>query len=184
LLTLGACSRSEPSPAATKELAPATTTSVAPPNAPAVVAPNAPAPAGEPPPSGPLVLARRPQLVHAPAGDDAAVVIRDARSRAVEAGRDLVVYVGATWCEPCQRFHKAVERGELDNDFPNLTLLEFDVDVDRERLASADYVSQLIPLFVVPRPDGRASEKRFEGSVKGDRAVTNIAPRLRAILAK
>jgi hypothetical protein len=42
----------------------------------------------------------------------------------------------------------------------------------------------LIPLFVVPDASGRASDKRFEGSVKGDRAVSNIAPRLRQILSK
>ena len=55
---------------------------------------------------------------------------------------------------------------------------------DRDRLATAGYVSQYIPLFAMPGPDGRASDKKFEGSVKGDGAVANIAPRLRALLRK
>jgi hypothetical protein len=121
---------------------------------------------------------------HAAAGDDVQAIVKAARERAVGSGRDLVVYVGAKWCEPCQRFHAAAERGELDADFPDLTLLEFDLDVDRERLVTAGYVSELIPLFVLPDANGRATNKRFEGSVKGDRAVSNIAPRLRQILAK
>lgn len=95
----------------------------------------------------------------------------------------LLVYVGATWCEPCQYFHRAAEAHALDTAFPDLTLLEFDLDDDRDRLESAGYKSQLIPLFVMPSADGRASENRFEGSVKGNAAVSNIAPRLRSLLA-
>jgi hypothetical protein len=92
--------------------------------------------------------------------------------------------VGAKWCEPCQNFHKAAAKGDLDGEFPDLTLLEFDLDEDRDRLATAGYVSQFIPLFAMPGPDGRASDKKFEGSVKGDGAVANIAPRLRSLLRK
>ena len=63
-------------------------------------------------------------------------------------------------------------------------ILDFDIDQDRERLMSAGYESKLLPFFVMPDANGRATEKRFEGSVKGDRAVSNIAPRLRMILTK
>jgi thiol-disulfide isomerase/thioredoxin len=142
------------------------------------------APSSAPVSATPLVLARGVRIVKAGAGDDATVVVRNERERAAADGRDLVVYVGAKWCEPCQRFHEAAQRGELDGDFPSLTLLEFDVDVDRERLVTAGYHSELIPLFVMPGSDGRATPRRFEGSVKGDHAVGSIAPRLRQILAK
>jgi hypothetical protein len=135
-------------------------------------------------PSGPLVLARGVRIVRAGLGIDAAKVVRDERDRARSDGRDLVVYVGAKWCEPCQHFHKAAQKGDLDAEFPDLTLLEFDLDEDRDRLTPAGYVSQFIPLFAMPGLDGRASDKKFEGSVKGDGAVANIAPRLRALLKK
>jgi hypothetical protein len=108
-------------------------------------------------------------------------VIRAASERERADERRLVVYVGAKWCEPCQRFHKAAQAGELDADFPLLTVLEFDLDADRERIEAAGYRSHFIPLFVVPKADGTASSKRFEGSVKGERAVANIAPKLRAL---
>lgn len=134
-------------------------------------------------PSGPLVLARGVRIVKAPSGEVTSVV-KSEREKAKADGRDLVVYVGATWCEPCQHFHKAAQSGALDSDFPNLTLLEFDLDEDRERLATAGYVSQFIPLFAMPAADGRASDKKFEGAVKGEGAVKVIAPRLRSLLSR
>ena len=100
------------------------------------------------------------------------------------ARRDVIVYVGATWCEPCQRFHAAAERGELDAAFPALTLVEFDFDRDEERLASAGYRSKMIPLFALPESDGRASGRQIEGSIKGPGAVDEITPRLRALLER
>ena len=131
-----------------------------------------------------MVLARGLRFVHAAAGADAAQVVREERARAKSDGRDLVVYVGARWCEPCQYFHKAAQNGDLDADFPDLTLLEFDLDDDRDRLTSAGYKSQFIPLFAMPGDDGRMSDRKFEGAVKGTGAVANITPRLRSLLKK
>ena len=175
-LAVLACSRAEPEPRPSADPA----GSAVPAPKPAASAASAPVPL----PAGPLILARGVRIVHAGAGSDAAQVVRDERERAKRDGRDLVVYVGAKWCEPCQHFHKAAAKGDLDGEFPDLTLLEFDLDEDRDRLATAGYVSQYIPLFAMPGPDGRASDKKFEGSVKGDGAVANIAPRLRSLLAK
>lgn len=131
----------------------------------------------------PLVLAPQGvRFVKAGPGDDAAKLIKAERDAVLSDGRQLIVYVGAKWCEPCQKFHQAAQRGELDAEFPSLTIMEFDLDEDRDRIVLAGYTSKLIPLFVLPGADGRASESRFEGSVKGDKAVANIAPRLRQLL--
>jgi hypothetical protein len=135
-------------------------------------------------PSAPLVLARGVRFIKAGPESDVAKLIRSERESAASDGRDLVVYVGATWCEPCQRFHAAAQRGDLDGDFPQLSILEFDLDEDRDRIVAAGYTSKLIPLFVLPGSDGRASTRRFEGGVKGDRAVAELTPRLRRLLAK
>jgi len=117
-------------------------------------------------------------------GTDFAAIVRSESARARGEGRDFLVYVGATWCEPCQRFHEAAKRGELDAAFPSLTILEADADADRERLAAAGYGAEMIPLFALPSPEGRGTPRRIEGSVKGDRAVANIAPRLHQLLGK
>lgn len=187
LAALGAiaCSRAEPEPKPSADPVASAVPAPAPaPSARAIAPAATPATPATPAPAGPLILARGVRIVHAAAGSDAAQVVRDERERAKRDGRDLVVYVGAKWCEPCQHFHKAAAKGDLDGEFPDLTLLEFDLDEDRDRLATAGYVSQYIPLFAMPGPDGRASEKKFEGSVKGDGAVANIAPRLRSLLAR
>jgi thiol-disulfide isomerase/thioredoxin len=131
--------------------------------------------------NGPLAPTNTVRFISAPQGD-VAKIVRDELGRAKTEGRQLLVYVGATWCEPCQRFHHAANRGDLDRDFSTLTLLEFDLDRDGERLTASGYRSQYIPLFVLPKNDGTASEHRMEGSVKGDGAVAEITPRLRALL--
>jgi thiol-disulfide isomerase/thioredoxin len=132
--------------------------------------------------AAPAVPAGQIRFVHAAAGD-VAPLVRDAMAREAAQKRRLVVYVGATWCEPCQRFHKAAEHGDLDATFPDLTLLEFDQDADGDRLKAAGYVSRLIPLFALPSADGTSSGKQAEGGVKGERAVGVIVPKLRDLLA-
>jgi thiol-disulfide isomerase/thioredoxin len=121
--------------------------------------------------------------VHPPAGEVPSIVRTEAQ-RASAAGRQLVVYVGATWCEPCQRFHRAMEHGDLDSALPRLTLLEFDSDQDGERLRQAGYSSRFIPLFALPKADGTASDKRVEGGIKGDGAVSFVTNKLKDLLAQ
>lgn len=146
-----------------------------------------------PPPAGESSRARasetaaakgpRPELVAAAAGELDAV-IREALAVAAAEGRRVVVYVGATWCEPCQAFHQAVERGELDDALAGVRFVELDSDRDGPRLHTAGYGGRLIPRFVVPAADGRASDQRIEGGIKGDGAVANIMERLEPLLAR
>jgi len=97
---------------------------------------------------------------------------------------NVLVYVGATWCEPCKLFHASAMAGEFDEIMPGAHIVEFDLDADKEALAAAGYSSQLIPLFCVPKVDGTASDRRIEGSIKGVDAVgRNLIPRLRAFLS-
>ncbi|RYZ04029.1 MAG: thioredoxin [Myxococcales bacterium] len=98
-------------------------------------------------------------------------------------GQRVLVYVGATWCEPCKRFHKALASGQLDESLAGTKFVEFDADRDREELRAAGYASKYIPLFSVPDQSGHASGRAIEGSVKGDSAVReNLVPRLLALL--
>jgi hypothetical protein len=132
-----------------------------------------------PPPAPPGPLVRfTPAAAQGEVPTLVQVFARDARAQ----DRAPLVYVGATWCEPCRYFHAAAEHGELDPTLPRLALLEFDLDRDRERLAAAGYTSRMIPLFVVPGPDGRATERHIEGSIHGAGSPAEITPRLRALL--
>jgi thiol-disulfide isomerase/thioredoxin len=118
----------------------------------------------------------------AAAPGDVPTIVKAALASASHDHRQLLVYVGATWCEPCRRFHQAAAQHALDRDFPSLRLLEFDDDRDGQRLAAAGYVGKYIPMFVKPGADGRSSGRQIEGSVKGDGAVNEIVPRLKTLL--
>lgn len=121
------------------------------------------------------------EWVSAPVGAVAAIV-KSEQARATPSGRRVLVYVGATWCEPCRRFHDAVKAGLLDEQLGSLRLIEFDLDKDAPRLAEAGYAPKLIPLLALPDPQGRASGRQTEGSIKGDGAVADLVPRLTALL--
>ena len=128
-------------------------------------------------------VAPTPEFVEAGEGD-VDIVVRQSLQTAEQQQRRLVVYVGATWCEPCQAFHDAVERGELDDALTGVRLLEFDSDRDGARLRDAGYGGRYIPRFVLPNADGRAGEQRMEGGIKGEGAVANIMERLGPLLAR
>ncbi|MEO6954177.1 MAG: thioredoxin [Polyangia bacterium] len=128
-------------------------------------------------------LPRKIDWVPAQAGPVAPFVMAQ-EQRARHEGKRVLVYVGATWCEPCRKLHEAVQRGALDAQFGELRLLEFDLDRDSERLAEAGYVGRFIPLLAVPDEEGRASGKQFAGSVKGDGAVDRIVADLTKLLGQ
>jgi thiol-disulfide isomerase/thioredoxin len=96
----------------------------------------------------------------------------------------VLVYVGASWCEPCQHFHQAVEHGELNGTLNGLRFLEFDQDRDASALKAAGYLYQYIPVIALPDPDGRNHGKMISGSIKGPSAIKeNLVPRLQALLS-
>lgn len=124
----------------------------------------------------------KPEFVRGPNGAAIAPWVKVELERAKTDGRRVLVYVGATWCEPCQRFHQAVVSGQLDAKLAGLRFLEFDSDEQHAQIAEAGYSSELIPLFAVPDAQGRGTERRIFGSVKGPGAVDDISPRLQALL--
>ena len=143
-------------------------------------------PAPKPPAIAPIadvaLPAKHVELVGAQPDIAVAPYVMGELARAKQDGRRLLVYVGATWCEPCQRFHNAAKAGELDGEFADLRLLEFDLDRDRERLAADGYKSELIPLLALPGPDGRGNGRGMQGSIKGEGAVAQMRPRLQELL--
>jgi thiol-disulfide isomerase/thioredoxin len=140
-----------------------------------------PSKAASPATEGP---ANRPVFVRGPTGGQAiAPFVAAALKEGKRTRHGVLVYVGATWCEPCQQFHHAVEKGELDDLLSGVRLIEFDADADRDALTAAGYQSELIPLFALPNDDGTGSDRRIQGSIKGPSAVQqNLEPRLRAFL--
>lgn len=126
----------------------------------------------------------RPQIVDGPG--NVASVASFIHAQVASARREhqrVLVYVGATWCEPCRRFHKALASGQLDKQLAGVRFIVFDLDQSGKALARDGYTSNYIPLFAVPAEDGRDSGRQIAGSIKGPGAVDQIMPRLRRLLA-
>jgi thiol-disulfide isomerase/thioredoxin len=125
----------------------------------------------------------KPELLHRKDQAPLEQFVQQQVEEADASGSRVLVYVGATWCEPCQRFHKALASGELDEELAGTRFVELDADRDRAELHQAGYGSKYIPLFSVPDPNGHASGRAIEGSIKGDSAVRrDLVPRLLALL--
>jgi len=124
---------------------------------------------------------RKLEVSPAPAGDVAELLAPEV-ARARREGKHLLVYVGATWCEPCREFHDAAKSGSLDATLGDLRMLEFDLDRDEARLRAAGYQSALVPLFALPVDDGRASGKQTSGVRKGGSYVEQLTANLRELV--
>jgi len=113
----------------------------------------------------------KPKLAVLPAAEDTGALsaIRAARVRARGKGRVLVVYVGATWCEPCRAFKREIASGALDERLGKVDLLTFDADRDLDRLKAAGYTYRFVPYVALPGADGALEEQR-EATGKGAEA--------------
>lgn len=123
------------------------------------------------------------EFVAAAALPDVAPWIASEVARAAQDDTRILVYVGASWCEPCETFHRAAEAGKLNAALPKLRLLSFDADRDSDALARAGYGSEMIPMFAEARTDGQASGRKIMGSVKGEAAISDLTPRILSLLA-
>ncbi len=94
-------------------------------------------------------------------------------------GRVLVVYVGATWCEPCKHFKQEITSGRLDARLEHVTLLAFDADKDADRLAAAGYTFRFVPFVALPGADGRPSDTA-QATGKGSGAWRELLGKLDA----
>jgi thiol-disulfide isomerase/thioredoxin len=127
----------------------------------------------------------KPEILKAPRElADGRAWVQAELARAAKDQRKLVIYVGASWCEPCVRFHDAVLAGRLDRELAGVRLLELDADVHERIRGEADLgcSSRMIPLFARPTAEGRCGAERVEGAIKGDGAVGFILPRLVGLL--
>lgn len=123
--------------------------------------------------------AKRLEVVEATQDTDGPSLIRSKRLQAKADGRVLVVYVGATWCEPCKRFKEEIASGRLDERYGKLRLLAFDADKDGDRLAAAGYTYRFIPFVALPGADGQPTDTQ-QATGKGGAAWRELLGKLDA----
>lgn len=119
------------------------------------------------------------RVIGAAQDSDALSLIRTERLRAKAEGRVLVVYVSATWCEPCKKLKEEIDAGRLDDRYGKTTLLAFDADKDIDRLGSAGYTFKFVPYVALPGADGRPAETQ-EATGKGANAWRELLGKLDA----
>jgi hypothetical protein len=117
------------------------------------------------------------KVVEATQDSDALTLIRTRRLEAKAESRVLVVYVGATWCEPCKRFKAEVQSGRLDDRLGKVTLLAFDADKDGDRLGASGYTYKFVPFVALPASDGRPADTQ-EATGKGGQAWRELLGKL------
>jgi hypothetical protein len=110
---------------------------------------------------------RKVELVTAPALAEVAPFVAQQLETAAHDHKQLIVYVGANWCEPCRRFRDDLAAGKLDHELGTVRLLAFDSDRDIEALYRAGYRFQNIPMFAVPNHDGTGGTHQIEGTSTG-----------------
>jgi thiol-disulfide isomerase/thioredoxin len=119
------------------------------------------------------------QVLAATADSDALSAIRTERLKAKAEGRVLVVYVSATWCEPCKRLKEEIAAGRLDDRLGKTTLLAFDADKDVDRLRSAGYSFEFVPFVALPGADGHPADTQ-QATGKGGSAWRELLDKLDA----
>jgi thiol-disulfide isomerase/thioredoxin len=119
----------------------------------------------------------RVRIIPAALDTDALSLVRTKRLEAKAEARLLVVYVGATWCEPCKKFKAELESGRLDDRLGRVTLLAFDADKDVDRLGSAGYTFNFVPFVALPGADGHPSDSQ-QATGKGAQAWRELLGKL------
>jgi len=130
-----------------------------------------------PPEPAPAPRETAVRVVVASPDTDALSLVRTERLKAKAEGRVLVVYAGATWCEPCKRFKEEIHAGHLDDKLPKMTLLAFDADRDTDRLAAAGYRFSFIPFVALPGADGHPTDTQ-EARGKGSNSWRELIAKL------
>lgn len=121
----------------------------------------------------------RVRVVEAAEDADALSLVRSKRLEAKAEARVLVVYVSATWCEPCKRLKAELESGRLDERLANVTLLAFDADRDSDRLGAAGYSYRFVPFVALPGVDGRPVDAQ-QATGRGSEAWRELLGKLDA----
>ena len=91
-----------------------------------------------------------------------------------------VVYVGATWCEPCLAIKKHRDDPRMKEAFTGVAIIEVDMDQWKsEQFAELNMKPSAIPVFYAVGSDGKATGKEIDGGAWGDNIPENMAPPLK-----
>ncbi len=111
---------------------------------------------------------------------DADVVRVAARfaAEAVAAGETPVIYVGATWCQPCLLYKKSLDDPRMKAAHEGVRVLEADADL--HDLSALGISPNGIPHWATVDASGVSDGRAIDGGAWGDNTPENMAPALSA----
>ncbi|HEY4239431.1 MAG TPA: hypothetical protein VGM88_06430 [Kofleriaceae bacterium] len=96
---------------------------------------------------------------------------------AAAAGRVACVYLTATWCPANKRLEKTLGEPAMQKAFAEIDVAAFDIDNWSDALATAGYVSAVVPAFYLVDAAGKPGAQLTGAAWKED-TVANMAPPL------
>lgn len=100
--------------------------------------------------------------------------------KAAERRQKPVLYIGATWCEPCSALKKYKSDPRMAEAFQGTYVIELDLDDWKvDELKALGFRAGVVPVFHVLGADGRASGPTIDGGAWGDNIPENMAPPLK-----
>lgn len=100
--------------------------------------------------------------------------------KAAERRQKPILYIGATWCEPCAALKKYKSDPRMAEAFEGTYVIELDLDDWKlDELKALGLRAGVVPVFHALGADGRASGKTIDGGAWGDNIPENMAPPLK-----
>lgn len=117
-------------------------------------------------------------------GGSLATLVEAEVAKAEATGKKHVVYIGATWCPPCQAIKKYKSDPQMVTAFAGTHVIELDVDDwTAPDLTALGYKASSVPVFIAVDKDGKAKGPTIDGGAWGDNIPTNMAPPLTKFFA-
>ena len=117
-------------------------------------------------------------------GGSLAASVKGEVAKALAAGKKPVVYIGATWCPPCQAIKRYKSDPQMAAAFAGTHIIELDVDDwTAPDLAALGYKAASVPVFIAVDKDGKAKGPTIDGGAWGDNIPANMAPPLTKFFA-
>jgi hypothetical protein len=94
------------------------------------------------------------------------------------------VYIGATWCAPCNAIKHNLDKPIMIDAFKGTYIMKLDFDAWEDKLPGAGLQHEAVPVFFALDASGKPTGRMIDGGAWGNDTPENIAPALKAFFSK
>jgi hypothetical protein len=132
-----------------------------------------------PSPTQPPAGARGFELDEVAPGRPLAVVLSDGAAKAKAKGLRPFLYIGATWCQPCQKLHRSLDDERMVDAFRGTYVIHLDLDAWERELPSVGLRVAQVPVFFQLDAQGKPTGKSLDGGAWNEDVPAEMAPPLK-----